>query len=166
MKRGRRGREQRRLTGHVRATREVNKGWLLGVLLIGPFMAQADATIANVATPSIWQSAAGRAARRRWSGVGNPVQRADRSVTNAVPAEYAADISGVSTTTLQIGGAIAVAAFGTLHLSLTSHAGAGDRTHAFAVTTAGFAGVALLATVTAYRATRPVPPAALTSAVT
>src|ERR1035437_1155823 len=29
------------------------KGRLLGVLLMGPFMAQADATIANVATPSI-----------------------------------------------------------------------------------------------------------------
>jgi MFS family permease len=29
------------------------KGWLLAVLLVGPFMSQADATIANVATPSI-----------------------------------------------------------------------------------------------------------------
>ena len=27
--------------------------WLLGVLLLAPFMAQADATVANVATPSI-----------------------------------------------------------------------------------------------------------------
>jgi MFS family permease len=34
-------------------TRVPGKGWLLGVLLMGPFMAQADATIANVATPSI-----------------------------------------------------------------------------------------------------------------
>jgi MFS family permease len=33
--------------------RVVHKGWLLGVLLIAPFMAQVDATIANVATPSI-----------------------------------------------------------------------------------------------------------------
>jgi hypothetical protein len=30
-----------------------HKGRLLAVLLMGPFMAQADATIANVATPSI-----------------------------------------------------------------------------------------------------------------
>jgi hypothetical protein len=45
-------------------------------------------------------------------------------VTNAVPAEFAPDISGVSTTTLQIGGAVGVAAFGTLYLSLTRHTGA------------------------------------------
>ena len=34
-------------------TRGVPNGWLLGVLLVAPFMGQADATIANVATPSI-----------------------------------------------------------------------------------------------------------------
>jgi MFS family permease len=33
--------------------RVAHKRWLLGVLLVGPFMAQVDATIANVATPSI-----------------------------------------------------------------------------------------------------------------
>src|ERR1700677_4986785 len=33
--------------------RVVHRGWLLGVLLIAPFMAQVDATIANVATPAI-----------------------------------------------------------------------------------------------------------------
>lgn len=31
----------------------VRRGWLLGVLLVGPFMSQADATIVNVATPSL-----------------------------------------------------------------------------------------------------------------
>jgi hypothetical protein len=70
-------------------------------------------------------------------------------LTKAVPAEYAADISGVSTTAIQIGGAIGVAAFGTLYLSLTSHTGAADATHAFALTTAAFAAVALLATIAA-----------------
>jgi EmrB/QacA subfamily drug resistance transporter len=79
-------------------------------------------------------------------------------VTSAVDPEYAADISGVSTTTLQIGGAIGVAAFGTLYLSLTNHAGTGHTTHAFAVTTAALAAVALVATATAYRGTRPPPP--------
>jgi hypothetical protein len=34
------------------APRELRKGWLLGPLLVAPFMAQADATRANVATPS------------------------------------------------------------------------------------------------------------------
>ena len=52
-------------------------------------------------------------------------------------------------------GAIGVAAFGTLYLGLTSHTGAAHATHAFALTTAAFAAVALLATVTAHRATRP-----------
>jgi len=35
------------------STRVLHQGWLLGVLLVVPFMSQADATIANVATPSI-----------------------------------------------------------------------------------------------------------------
>jgi MFS family permease len=35
------------------STRAPHGGWLLTVLLAGPFMAQADATITNVATPSI-----------------------------------------------------------------------------------------------------------------
>jgi MFS family permease len=35
------------------STRAPHGGWLLAVLLAGPFMAQADATITNVATPSI-----------------------------------------------------------------------------------------------------------------
>jgi MFS family permease len=37
----------------MKSTRVVRKGWLLGVLLVGPFMYQADATVANVGTPSI-----------------------------------------------------------------------------------------------------------------
>lgn len=38
-------------------------------------------------------------------------------LTNAVPERYAPDISGVATTALQIGGAIGVAAFGSLYLA-------------------------------------------------
>jgi MFS family permease len=37
----------------VTSTRTPHRGWLLAVLLAGPFMAQADATVTNVATPSI-----------------------------------------------------------------------------------------------------------------
>jgi|ERR1017187_8009428 hypothetical protein len=74
-------------------------------------------------------------------------------LTKAVPVEYAPDLSGVSTTAIQIGGAIGVAAFGTLYLSLTTHTGATHATHAFALTTAAFAAVALLATAAAHRAT-------------
>jgi EmrB/QacA subfamily drug resistance transporter len=76
-------------------------------------------------------------------------------LTKAVPTGYAPDLSGVSTTAIQIGGAVGVAAFGTLYLSLTSHTGAAHATHAFALTTAAFAVVALLATGAAHRATRP-----------
>jgi MFS family permease len=78
-------------------------------------------------------------------------------LTDTVPAEYAPDISGVSTTTLQIGGALGVAALGTLYLSLSGRAGtAADQ--AFAITTAAFAAIALLAAATGFRATHPRPP--------
>jgi EmrB/QacA subfamily drug resistance transporter len=73
-------------------------------------------------------------------------------LTNAVPSGYAADISGVSTTSIQIGGALGVAAFGTLYMGLT-HAGSVQVSRAFAIVTAGFAAVALLAAATAHRAT-------------
>ena len=74
-------------------------------------------------------------------------------VTDVVPADYAPDISGVSTTTLQIGAAVGVAAFGTLYLSLNASTATGAATHAFAVTTAALTTIALLAAAAAYRAT-------------
>jgi MFS family permease len=76
-------------------------------------------------------------------------------LANATPEEFAPDISGVSTTTLQIGGAIGVAAFGTLYLTSSGSSGAGKATHAFAVTGAALAGSALAAAACALRATRP-----------
>jgi hypothetical protein len=75
-------------------------------------------------------------------------------LTTIVPADYAPDISGVTTVTLQIGGAIGVAALGTLYLSLNDHAGAGHATHAFALTTAAFTAIALLASASARRVAR------------
>jgi MFS family permease len=86
-------------------------------------------------------------------GLGIQFSALIRHLTNAVPAEYAPDISGVSTTTMQIGGAISVAAFGTLYLSLTTPTDTTHATHAFAVTTAALAVVALLSAATAQRAT-------------
>ena len=68
-------------------------------------------------------------------------------LSNAVPPRYAPDISGVSSTLMQIGGTVGVAAFGTLYLGLA----ADGATHAFAVVTAAFAAAALLAA--AYRST-------------
>jgi MFS family permease len=87
-------------------------------------------------------------------GLGIQFSALIRHLTTAVPPVYAADISGVSTTALQIGAAIGVAAFGTLYLSLTAQQGARPATHAFAITTAAFAVVALLATATAALTTR------------
>jgi len=55
-------------------------------------------------------------------------------LTSAVPAPYAPDTSGVATTTLQIGGPLGGAAFGSLYLSLAAPAGPTQATHAFAVT--------------------------------
>ena len=74
-------------------------------------------------------------------------------LTNAVHTDYAADISGVSTTTMQIGGALGVAALGTLYLT-QNQTSAAHATRAFAVTTTAFAAIALLATAMAHQATR------------
>jgi predicted MFS family arabinose efflux permease len=74
-------------------------------------------------------------------------------LTNAVPADYAPDISGVTTTTLQIGGAIAVAAFGTLYLALAGHGGPALADHAFAITSLGLASAALLAAAAGWMST-------------
>ncbi|MGH3503986.1 MAG: MFS transporter [Nocardioidaceae bacterium] len=74
-------------------------------------------------------------------------------LTTAATPRYAADISGVFSTVLQIAGAIGVAAFGTIYLSQIQHLGAAAATHAFGLVTALFAVVALLAAVTGYRAT-------------
>jgi hypothetical protein len=73
-------------------------------------------------------------------------------LTGAVSARYAPDVSGVTTTTMQIAGALGIAAFGTAYLGLASD---GAANHAFAVVTAAFAAQAALAAALAARATRP-----------
>jgi MFS family permease len=75
-------------------------------------------------------------------------------LTNAVPAEYAPDISGVTTTSLQIGGTLGVAAFGSLYLGLAS-AGHQSPSHSFAITTLALGAMALIAAALAHHATRP-----------
>jgi hypothetical protein len=81
-------------------------------------------------------------------------------LTTAATPRYAADISGVLTTCLQIAGSIGVAAFGTLYLSRITGPGGPVATHAFGLVTAAFALVAVLSAAAAYRAgssTRPHP---------
>jgi len=74
-------------------------------------------------------------------------------LTSAVSTRYAPDISGVTTTTTTIAGAVGVAASGTAYLSLAS---GGAATHAFAVVTVAFAGLAVVAALLAHGATRAV----------
>ncbi|HET9970859.1 MAG TPA: MFS transporter, partial [Streptosporangiaceae bacterium] len=80
-------------------------------------------------------------------------------LTTAVEPRYAADISGASSTLIQVGGAIGVAAIGALYLAGTRGSGAHAMVsaHAFAVTTGVLAGVALLAAAAAWRASTPAP---------
>jgi MFS family permease len=87
-------------------------------------------------------------------GLGTQFSALITHLTSAVPADYAPDISGVSTTTLQIGGVFGVAVFGTVYLD-QAHAGAASSTHAFAIVTAAFALAALVAAVSARLGTRP-----------
>jgi MFS family permease len=75
-------------------------------------------------------------------------------VTAAATPRYAADISGVFTTTMQIAGAIGLAGFGALYLSQAPSGGADGAGDAFALVTAAFALVALVAGAAAHRATR------------
>ena len=72
-------------------------------------------------------------------------------LTSSVAPRHAPDISGVFTTVMQVAGALGVAAFGSAYLSM---AGNGDAADAFAVVTAGLAGLALLAAAMAHRAVR------------
>jgi MFS family permease len=74
-------------------------------------------------------------------------------LTGAVTPEYASDISGVSTTTVQIGAVLGVAAFGTLYFG-QSRVGQAAATHAVAIVAAGLAASALGAAIAAARATR------------
>jgi len=73
-----------------------------------------------------------------------------RHLTTTVPPRFAPDISGVSTTVLQIGGALGVAAFGSTYVKLASQVNAAD---AFADVASALAVVALLAAAMAYRCT-------------
>ncbi|HWC38595.1 MAG TPA: MFS transporter, partial [Acidimicrobiales bacterium] len=74
-------------------------------------------------------------------------------LTNNVSPRYAPDISGVSTTFMQIGGAMAVAAVGTLYLALAAQPDSVRATNAFAVVSLVLAAVAMAAAAAARRAT-------------
>ena len=83
-------------------------------------------------------------------GLGASFSAMLQHLTAAATPRYAADISGVFTTSGQVAGTLGVAGFGTAYLALAAHQGA---TGAFAISTAAFAVAALVAAALAYRAT-------------
>jgi MFS family permease len=87
-------------------------------------------------------------------GLGTQFTTLINHMMGAVPARYAPDISGVTSTTTQVGGAVGVAAFGGLYLTLAGQPGPGQASHSFALTTLAFAAMAMVAAVTAFLATR------------
>ena len=86
-------------------------------------------------------------------GLGTTFSAILEHLTTAATPEYASDISGIFTTSLQVAGAIGIAVFGTAYFGLRSQGGPADATHAFALVTAAFALAALLAAAAAYKAT-------------
>jgi MFS family permease len=76
-------------------------------------------------------------------------------LTSTVTDRYAADVSGLFNTTLQVGGALGVAIFGTVYLNLAPQPGAAAAAHGFGVTTLAMAATAVVATVLAQLAVRP-----------
>jgi EmrB/QacA subfamily drug resistance transporter len=76
-------------------------------------------------------------------------------LTNAVTNDrHAADMSGLFNTTLQIGGVLGVAVFGTTYLNLVTGAGAARAEHGFTVVTLALAATGLAAAVLAQLAVR------------
>jgi hypothetical protein len=87
-------------------------------------------------------------------GLGTQFSAMIAHLTNAVSERHAPDISGVTTTVMQIAGALGVAVFGTAYLGLASDPGPAPATHGFAIVTALLAGVAVAAAAAAQRATQ------------
>ncbi|MCZ4124638.1 MFS transporter [Streptomyces sp. H39-S7] len=81
-------------------------------------------------------------------------------LTSTVTDEYAAEVSGLFNTTIQVGGSLGVAVFGTVYLDIAPHAGRADAVSAFTVVAASLAATAVVAALLAHWALRPSPPGA------
>jgi predicted MFS family arabinose efflux permease len=79
-----------------------------------------------------------------------------RQITAAAPKRYAPDMSGIITTAAQIAGVLGVAAFGTAYFMLVQQPGLSAVVHGFAIITAGFGLVAVLAAAAASAYTKSV----------
>ncbi|GGX26817.1 MFS transporter [Streptomyces noursei] len=81
-------------------------------------------------------------------------------LTSTVTGQYAADVSGLFNTTIQVGGSLGVAVFGTVYLDLAPAAGRTAAVPAFTTITAALACTAVVAAAFAAWAIRPSKPAA------
>jgi MFS family permease len=89
-------------------------------------------------------------------------------IAAAVPPRFAADISGVHSTVLQVAGVLGVAVFGSLYFGTVPEPGPAASARGFAVALCALAGSALAATFAAWRSTRSpadagTPPVAVTT---
>jgi MFS family permease len=66
-------------------------------------------------------------------------------LTSIVPNQYAADVSGLFNTTIQVGGTLGVAVFGTIYLNLAPQVGRAAAIPAFTLITVALAGTAVVA---------------------
>lgn len=87
-------------------------------------------------------------------GLGTGFSALVTHLTTAVPARFAADLSGVFTTVSQIAGVVGVAGYGTVYFGLAPAPGPRPAMHAFAAVTLACAATALLAAFASQRATR------------
>ncbi|MFJ9454235.1 MFS transporter [Kitasatospora sp. NPDC101447] len=133
--------------------------WVATFALIGPILGRLGTRARRLAAPVggglmavsfalIALGAQGTAALVVLLGIGGVGYGAAFSgtlahMTETVEARYAPDVSGLFNTTLQVGGTLGVAVFGTLYLDLVG--GSGTPQHAFATTTAVLAVMSLAA---------------------
>jgi MFS family permease len=87
-------------------------------------------------------------------GLGTQFATVAGTMTAAVPARYAPDVSGVFSTVIQIGGAIAVAGVGALYLSVSARS---HPAHAFAISALCLLALTVPAIIGCFLASRPRP---------
>lgn len=87
-------------------------------------------------------------------GLGLGVNSMIARITSAVPPRFAADISGVHNTVLQVAGVLGVAVFGSLYFAMVPEPAPAASAHGFAIVMVLLAGTALAGTLAAWRSIR------------
>jgi MFS family permease len=149
--------------------------WVAAFGITGPLLGRVTPRVRRLAAPvgalllaasfagialSAWAGAADGAALLVLLGIGGLGYGAAFSatlshLTNVVTNDrHAADMSGLFNTTLQVGGVLGVAVFGTTYLNLVTGEGAAGAAHGFTVVTLGLAAIGLVAAALAQLAVR------------